>query len=537
MTAKENVPWWKRGVIYQIYPRSFFDTDGDGTGDLPGITAKLDYLADLGVDGIWLSPINRSPMFDFGYDISDYRAIDPVFGTREDFRHLLDQAHERSIRVILDLVVNHTSHRHPWFEASRSSRDNPKRDWYIWRDGQNGRPPNNWLAAFGGRAWQWDPSTGQFYLHSFLKEQPDLNWRNPEVLRAVEDEMRYWLDMGVDGFRLDVVNFFVKDARLRSNPFGLGPTPRPYDLQRHVYDRNQPETLEMVRAFRRLIDQYDDRMLVGEVYAPAPGDPGLSAAYLGSGEDALHLSFDFSLIYRRYGARRFAEAIRQWMAAVPPGGWPCHVLNNHDQPRSLSRCGGGRHAPARARVLAALLLTLHGTPFLYYGEEIGMRDGKIPRRRIVDPVGKKYWPLHKGRDPARTPMPWSDAPSAGFTTGEPWLPVNPDYRRVNVQNQRNDPDSLLGFYKRLIALRRGTPALSLGDWAPAEASGDSVLAYYRQWKQERLLVALNFSAAPGRMPLSPGTPARTLFGTHRREGESAAGPELRLAPHEVLILA
>ncbi|MBI9085947.1 MAG: alpha-glucosidase [Desulfobacterales bacterium] len=533
---KQNVPWWKSGVIYQLYPRSFLDTDGDGTGDLPGITAKLDYLADLGVDGIWLSPINCSPMFDFGYDISDYREIDPVFGRLSDFQHLLDQAHQRGIRVILDLVVNHTSHLHPWFVASRASRDNPKRGWYIWRDGKNKKPPNNWLAAFGGGAWQWDEPTGQYYLHSFLKEQPDLNWRNPEVRQAIAEEMRFWLDMGVDGFRLDVINFFVKDENLRANPFGLGPTPRPYDLQKHIYDRNRPETLDVVRVFRGLTDQYDDRMMVGEVYTPPPGDPKLSATYLGTGEDALHLSFDFSIIYSRYGAGPFMKAASQWMESIPWAGWPCQVLNNHDQPRSLSRYGRPKHAPGRAKILAALLLTLRGTPFIYYGEEIGMVNGRITRRQLVDPLGKKYWPLHKGRDPERTPMQWSNAPSAGFSTGDPWLPVNPDYPLINVEAQQQDPNSLLHFYRNLIALRRKTPALSLGDWQPAAGSNRSVMAYYRSLGADRLLVVLNFDASVAGIDFLATDPARVVFGTHRRKGEIVSAPRLKLAPHEVLIL-
>jgi alpha-glucosidase len=529
-------PWWKTGVIYQIYPRSFFDSDGDGTGDLTGITAKLDYLAALGVDGIWLSPINCSPMFDFGYDISDYRCIDPVFGTTEDFKCLLAEAHGRGIRVITDLVVNHTSHQHPWFLASRSSRDDPKRDWYVWHDGKNGKPPNNWLAAFGGGAWEWDQHTGQYYLHSFLKEQPDLNWRNPEVLEAIREEMRYWLEMGVDGFRLDVVNFFVKDAAFRNNPFIFGLPPRPYDLQKHLFDRNRPETLAVVSAFRDLTDQYPDRMMVGEVYAPPPGDPVLSAAYLGDGRDGLHMAFDFSLIYTPYGAGRFMRTMENWLDRIPAGGWPCHVLNNHDQPRSLSRYGAGTDTAGRARVLAALLLTLRGTPFIYYGEEIGMVNGKIKRSEIVDPLGKKYWPFHNGRDPERTPMQWSAAPAAGFTTGKPWLPVNSNFSAVNVAAQEEKTDSLLDFYRRLIALRRRTPALNRGDWQAAGASSENIMAYYRMTGDTRMMVLLNFASSAQVFPLTIDDPSRVVFGSHRRPEGTVSGHPLKLAPHEVLIL-
>ncbi len=455
MDHKGDFSWWKHGVVYQIYPRSFYDSNGDGIGDIPGVIAKLDYLSRLGVDAIWLSPINTSPMFDFGYDISDYRGIDPDFGTDEDFARLIDESHGRNIRIIMDLVINHTSHLHPWFIESRSSRNNPKRNWYIWHDGRKGGPPNNWRAVFGGRSWEWDSATGQYYHHSFLPEQPDLNWRDPGLREAVGGEIRYWLDRGVDGFRLDAVTWFVKDELFRDNPPGWGPNaPRPYDLQRHVYDQNRPETHDVLKGLRVLVDDYDGRMMVGETYAAAPGDPRMAAAHMGNGTDQLHLAFDFSLLFSRYGAAHFRRCLDEWYAALPPDGWPCLVLNNHDQPRSIARWCRGREGMKKARLLAALLLTAWGTPFLYYGEELGMDNGAVKRREIQDPLGKRYWPLMKGRDPERTPMLWSPEPHAGFTTGDPWLPVNTGYSACNVAAQMDDPGSLLGFHRALIDLRR-----------------------------------------------------------------------------------
>jgi alpha-glucosidase len=527
--------WWKHGVIYQIYPRSFYDSNGDGIGDIEGIVEKLDYLSDLGIDGIWLSPINRSPMYDFGYDISDYREIDPVFGTAGDFNRLIGEAHKRGIHVIMDLVFNHTSHLHPWFIESRSSRDNTKRDWYIWRDDKKGRPPNNWMAAFGGRAWEWDEKTGQYYLHSFLKEQPDLNWRNDELKGAVFNEIRYWLDRGIDGFRLDVINFFVKDGEFRSNPFGIGPYPRPYDLQKHIYDRNRPELHDLLRELRELLDSYDSRMLVGEVYSPPPGDPPLSASCLGNGEDELHLAFDFSLLYLKWHAQLFSSCIEEWNSVIPERGWPCHVLSNHDQPRSFSRYGLDKDALKRARVLAAMLLTLRGTPFIYYGEEIGMRNGKLKRGDIVDPVGKKYWPFNKGRDPERTPMQWSSGVNAGFSSGRPWLPVNSDFNEINVEVELGDPNSLLNYYKGLLSLRRERVSLQRGDWIPINAH-PHILAYYRIYGDEKLLVALNLARSKRFFSARDDDIWQVIFSTHRTVGESQRGLASELQPYEASIL-
>ena len=516
-------PWWSEAVIYQIYPRSFQDSNGDGVGDLPGITRRLDYLQDLGIDAIWLSPIFKSPMHDFGYDISDYREIDPVFGTKEDFRELLSEAGRRGIRIILDGVFNHTSHLHPWFMESRSSTRNPKRDWYIWRQKRN-----NWLSIFGGGAWEKDAVTGEYYLHSFLKEQPDLNWRNPEVKAAVFEELKYWLDLGVAGFRFDVINFFFKDAQFRNNPFGLGPTPRPYDWQRHIYDRNRPELHELLGELRELLDGYD-AMMVGEVFSETP-DAQLAASCLGRG-DELHLSFDFSLMYTKWSADAFRERLRGYHEKIHEGAWPCTVLSNHDQPRSLTRFGG-RDAAERAKVLAMFLLTMRGTPFLYYGEELGMRDITIKRSEIVDPVGKKYWPFHKGRDPARTPMQWSGETHAGFSPTKPWLPVHPEFAACNVEGQRDDPGSLLSFHKHLIACRKEHRALREGGLRiePAARGADDILIYHR----DELSVVLNFSgrSQPIKLPAS----GKVLLSTHRETGD-AMEEAARTYPYEATICA
>jgi len=532
---KNEFLWWKHGIIYQIYPRSFCDSNGDGIGDIPGIISRLDYLQELGVDGIWLSPIYESPMHDFGYDISNYRAIDPVFGTRKDFLTLVKEAHRRKIHVVMDMVLNHTSHLHPWFLESRSSRDNPKRDWYIWHDGKKGRRPNNWMAAFGGHAWDWDEATAQYYLHLFLKEQPDLNWRNPDMKKAMFGDIRYWLDLGVDGFRLDVINYIVKDRLFRNNPYWLHRTnPRRHDMQRHAYDRNQPETHEILKEFRRLLNEYGETMSVGEIY-PNEGvmEPETSAEYLGSGEDELHLTFDFSPIYARFRADDFRNLLRRWYNAIPEKGWPCHVLSNHDQSRSMTRLARG--SKEKALVLAALHLTQRGTPFVYYGEEIGMRDGKIRRRDLVDPVGRKYWPFHPGRDRGRTPMQWNTGINGGFSSGKPWLPVNGDSERINVQAQQNDEGSLLRAYRRLIALRRENEALYAGAWSDIDAGRD-ILAYYRSGKSDRFFIALNFSGKERALAAREPSAWESAFATHRHTGERVSPSSYIMKPFEVLIL-
>ena len=533
MSVDRPYLWWRDGVIYQIYPRSFMDSNGDGIGDLPGITARLDYLADLGVDALWLSPINVSPMHDFGYDIADYEEIDPVFGTRAEFDGLIAEAHARGLRIMMDLVINHTSHKHSWFTESRSSRDNPKADWYLWRGRPAGRRhPNNWTAAFGGPAWEWDEARRQFYYHMFLREQPDLNWRNPEVRAALQQMIRFWLDRGVDGFRLDVVNGYFKDAHFRDNPPRFNPNPfaLEWDRQAHVYDRDQPELHDAYRELRRLLDSYPERTSVGEVMG---ADPSLVARYLGDGTDQLHMAFNFAFTHQPWRPRAFQQAIAAAEAAIAPGAWPCYVLSNHDMPRHVTRHGEGPFADARAKVAAALLLTLRGTPFLYMGEEIGMRSPRLARRDLVDPLGRRGWPFDPGRDNARTPMQWDDSLNAGFSAGRPWLPVGPTYRRINVAAQQSDPNSVLNVYQRLLRLRRASPALRRGSYRPLRGASMESLVYVRATEQQKMLVALNLFGHPVTIKgIEPGPWARR-FSTHS-EVPAPAG-QLRLAPFEATV--
>jgi alpha-glucosidase len=415
------LPWWREGVIYQIYPRSFADANGDGLGDLPGLISRLDYLGHLGVDAVWLSPIYPSPDADFGYDVADHCAVDPRFGTLSDFDLLVREAHRLGIRLIMDLVLNHTSDRHPWFLDSRSSRQSPRRDWYIWRDpGPGGRPPNNWTASFGGSAWTRDSQTGQFFYHMFLSRQPDVNWRNPDVRRAQLDVVRFWQERGVDGFRLDVFNVYFKDASFRSNPWTPGM--RAFDRQRHLHDSNQPEMMPLLAELRKILDRRPDSYAVGETFTDTPMR---GACYAGDGLLHAVFSFDFTEGQIRFPWRarwllsRIARRERQFTGAR----WPTTVFSNHDLPRAASRYSRGE-GDEQAKLEMALLLTLRGTPFLYYGEEIGMRDIRLHRSQILDPPGKLYWPLYKGRDGCRGPMQWEDSAHAGFSHGIPWLPVN-----------------------------------------------------------------------------------------------------------------
>ena len=487
--------WWRDGVIYQIYPRSFADSNGDGIGDLNGIIQKLDYLAELGIDAIWLSPINPSPDVDFGYDIADYRNIDPKYGTMMDFDRLVTSAHQRGIRVILDLVLNHTSDQHPWFIESRSSRDNPKRQWYIWRESSRGKdaPPNNWHAIFGGRAWEYDAASGQYYYHMFCPEQPDLNWRNPAVYREMMDIFRYWADRGVDGFRLDVFNQYFKDAQFRDNPFKWGI--RPFDRQRHLYDTNQPEMQLVVGDIRGVLEEYPERYAVGETFMPTPE---MAACYSGPGK--LHATFDFSMLKSPWNPACYLDYVLRQEKALVDGAWPNHVLNNHDNPRSATRLKAGR-SDEKLKVAAAMLLTLRGTPFLYYGEEIGMRDIRVSRSEIRDPLGKRYWPVPVGRDGCRSPMQWNADVNAGFTSGSPWLKLHPDFTSRNIANQRSDPHSLFNFYKALIRVRRAHPALQRGLFLPLHHNPQRVLAYLRQDAEQTILVALNFARRRSKLAL------------------------------------
>jgi alpha-glucosidase len=518
--------WWQRGVIYQIYPRSFMDSNGDGTGDLAGITSRLDYLEWLGVDAIWISPIFPSPMADFGYDVSDHTGIDPVFGSLHDFDRLLAGAHHRGIRLLLDYVPNHTSDRHPWFVESRASRDNARRDWYLWLDPPpDGKLPNNWLSAFGGSAWAWDQATGQYYLHTYLKEQPDLNWRNPKVEVAMLDVLRFWFERGVDGFRIDALRQVVKDEQFRDNPPNPDWTPaqRPYNSLLPVYSADRPENLEIVRRFREVADAYPDRVLIGELWVTIER---LVAYY---GEHGLHLPFNFHLISTPWTARAISALIDTYEAALPPGAWPNWVLGNHDRSRIASRVG-----EPQARVAAMLLLTLRGTPTLYNGDEIGMHDVPIPSEAVRDPFERNLPGRGLGRDPERTPMQWDARPNAGFSTETPWLPVAADYPRINVAAQRRDPRSMLTLHRSLIELRRTTPALATGAYRSVYTD-DDLLVYEREADGERRRVALNLSGTPRELAWA-GPRARILLSTHLdRSNEWVAG-RLALRAAEGVVL-
>ncbi len=533
--------WWRQAVFYEIYVRSFRDANGDGVGDLPGIIERLDYLNDgtpssLGVDALWLTPINPSPMFDFGYDVSDYRNIEPLFGSLRDFDELIAAAHRRNIRIILDLVPNHTSHLHSWFQASRRARTDAQRDWYIWRDpAANGAPPNNWVSVFGGPAWTLDAGTGQYYLHSFLAEQPDLNYRNPAVVQAMEDVIRYWLDRGVDGFRVDVIHKMVKDAQLRDNPRPAPEEDHPvwhYGGQKHVYDEDRPEVHGVIRGWRRILNRYGERAMVGEV---GLFDLQRLATYYGSGHDELPLAFNFSFLWSPWDASAFKAQVDRIEAVLPSGAQPTYVLSNHDAPRHRTRFDDAQLGDARTRVAAMMLLTLRGTPFLYYGEEIGMRDVFIPLERVCDPVGKRFPAVN--RDPERTPMQWSRSPGAGFTTAaETWLPIGPDFETVNVAQQLRDPRSLLSFYRRLIWYRKQAAALTQGSYRPVEGPADTFI-YFREHAQQRLLVALNFSGEPRSIAVPEFAQGRLEICTDPdRPAGARVGAQLDLGPTEGVIV-
>ncbi len=483
--------WWQTGMLYQIYPRSFADSNGDGVGDLRGIVSKLDYLQWLGVDAIWLSPFYPSPMVDFGYDVADYCDVDPMFGTLSSFEELVENANRRGIRTIIDLIPNHTSNEHPWFVESRSSRSNPKRDWYIWRDPTaEGCPPNNWESVHSGdSAWEWDEKTDQYYLYTFQTEQPDLNWYNPEVREAICDVMRFWLDRGVSGFRIDALPHAAKDDRFRDNP----PNPEwepgdpVWERQVRTYSEDRQGIMEIVRALRSVADEYDgERVLIGEIYLPLER----LMEYYGVEHEGLHLPFNFSLLeLTEWKPETIGPLIESYETALPEGAWPNWVLGNHDNPRIADRAG-----PGRGRITQMLLLTLRGVPTCYYGDEIQMRDVEIPQDRVQDPQGL-YDPAYN-RDPARTPMQWDASPNAGFCPADkkPWLPIANDYETVNVKTQQNDPHSMLSLFRRLISLRRKLPALTVGSYDPLNTGNDSILAHLREHKGQRMLVVLNFAA-------------------------------------------
>lgn len=520
--------WWQQGVIYQIYPRSFQDSNGDGVGDLPGITARLDHLVDLGVDALWVSPIYPSPMADFGYDVSDYCNIDEAFGTLEDFDQLVAQAHARGLRLILDYVPNHTSDEHPWFAQSRSSRTNPKRDWYIWCDPKpDGSPPNNWTSEFGGPAWTFDPTTGQYYYHAYLSKQPDLNWRHPQVRQAMLDVLRFWFDRGVDGFRVDAIHHLIEDQQLRDNPPNPAWHERMSPARRVTRMRtmDQPEVHEAIAAMREVADQYDDRVMIGEAYLPIDR----LMAYYGADLTGFQLPFNFHLISTPWTPVAVAALIAAYEAALPEGAWPNWVLGNHDRSRVASRIGG-----EQARVAAMLLVTLRGTPTVYQGEELGMKDVPIPPERVQDPWEKNVPGLGLGRDPVRTPFPWTAGPGAGFSSASPWLPLAADAQAISVESQAAQPDSMLSLYRALLRLRRAEPALSVGAYE-AVAATEAVLAYERREAGRRLLVVLNMTDQAQHLKIDAPA-ANVLLSTNLGRVSGRVDGLVDLSPNEGRIL-
>ena len=563
-----SLKWWQKAVFYQIYPRSFADGNGDGIGDLPGIINRLDYLQGLGIDAIWLSPHYPSPQFDVGYDIADYTNVEPVYGTLADFKHLLEGLHQRGMRLILDLVLNHTSDHHAWFRESRSSRDNPKRDWYVWRDPQpDGSPPNNWDSTFGGSAWEFDPQTGQYYYHFFFKEQPDLNWRNPQVKQAMWDAIRFWLDIGVDGFRLDALGTIYEDPQLPDHQASMSLlelqsayVQAKSDEERqalgkqfealHKYQIELPEVQDLMKDLRSLVNEYPDRVLVGETS---------EIRYYGDGSNQLHMLFNFPLmeIEGPQTPAHVRKNQQQRIAAMPPGAWAANTLGNHDTGRVWNSFGDGKNDAARARLSLAEVLTLKGTPFLYNGEEIGMtnlilQDPALFRDNLSvyayeKLTGLMHLPAEEalkmavqyGRDRCRSPFQWRNAPNAGFSPQgvTPWLPVNPNYADgINVADQEADPDSLLSFYKTLLLLRRQNPALSEGEYMPLLEKSKDCLVFLRKIEgQQTVLVALNMSEKEHTLNLDVlGGLGRLLYSNRRRKS-TVNLKRVKLAPFEILL--
>lgn len=522
----QDLKWWQRGVIYQIYPRSFQDSNGDGIGDLAGIIRRLDHVVALGLDAIWISPIYPSPMADFGYDVTDYCNVARVFGNLADFDRLVANAHRRGLRLILDFVLNHTSNEHPWFIESRSSRANPKRDWYIWRDaGAEDTLPNNWLSRFGGSAWEWDGRTNQYYYHSFLKEQPDLNWRNPAVKQAMYDVLRFWLDRGVDGFRVDVLWLLIKDDQFRDNPENPAYVPGEpsHNQLLPFYTANRPEVHAIVAEMRSVTDTYPDRVLIGEIYLPIEQ----LVTYYGHDLKGAHLPFNFQLLQTAWNAASIAQIVQGYEAALPHGAWPNWVLGNHDNERIASKIGSDQ-----ARVAAMLLLTLRGTPTIYYGEEIGMKDVPIAPEQVQDPAEKNEPGLGLGRDPERTPMPWDGSLLAGFTSGEPWLPLGADHAGVNVEGLSESRRSILNLYRRLIDLRRDNSVLTHGSIDAVTVQGN-ILRYERRQRDQRLVIALNLAHEGARVSLPCG---RLLLSTDpERAGEDVGASAFLRADEGIIV--
>jgi alpha-glucosidase len=529
--------WWQNAVFYEIYPRSFADSNNDGIGDLPGITSKLAYLKRLGVDAIWITPCFPSPQVDFGYDVSNYKNIDPMYGTLADFDRLQASAHQHGIRIILDFVMNHTSDQHPWFLDSRSSRTSAHRDWYIWRDGRGpDQPPNNWQAVFGGSAWQFDPKTQQYYYHYFYPQQPDLNWRNPAVKSAMFDVTRWWYRRGVAGFRLDAVDTLFEDPNLHDNPVLPGRNAYGDPNMQNKYNHNLPEVHDVLRDLRAVADQYN-AVLIGETWTDNIAQLN---RYYGEHNDELQMPMDF--MFMTVDKLSAPDFRKQVAAANSASGWPVYVIGNHDRPRSWNRYGDGKHNDAIAKVLAGLYLTLRGTPILYYGEEIGMQNNDPKSRaEVKDPIGKLGWPKEKGRDGERTPMQWDTTANAGFTKGKPWLPVAPSYTTHNVATEEKDPNSILVFYQRLLALRHRNAALLDGDYVALNSDDPNVMSYLRRYKDDTVLVVLNMSAEPQKasFDLAPegfaSARAKTLLTTMSQMPVTTDLRRMTLAPFSVYI--
>jgi len=532
----EGPQWWHHAVFYEIYPRSFADSNNDGIGDLNGITAKLDYLKDLGVDAIWITPCFPSPQVDFGYDVSDYENIDPMYGTLADFDRLASEAKKRNIRIILDFVINHTSDQHAWFKESRSSRDNPKRDWYIWRDGKGeNQPPNNWLSTFGGPAWKFDPTTGQWYYHYFYPEQPDLNWRNPQVEKAMFDVTSWWYQRGVAGFRLDAVDTLFEDPELHDNPVLPGKNKYGDPNMANVNNTKLPELHGVLQRLRQVANQYD-AVLIGETWTK---DIDELKQYYGEHSNELQMPMDF--LFARVDKLSPAE-FRKQIAGVNAVGWPVYVLSNHDIVRAYVRYGDGVHNDAIAKVMAGLYLTLRGTPLMYYGEEIGMTNNDPKRREDVkDPIGKLGWPKEKGRDGERTPMQWDASQNAGFSEAKPWLPVPSSYKTHNVATELKNSDSILNFYKRVLALRHENSALREGEYIALNENDPNVLSYLRRYEDEAVLVVLNMSASSQKVSFDltaqglTASKATTVLSTGKANRQAASLRSVSLEPFEVYV--
>lgn len=531
-----DVSWWRGAVIYQIYPRSFLDTNDDGVGDLPGIIQRLDYVASLGVDAIWIAPFFRSPMADFGYDIADYRDVDPLFGTLADFDRLLAKAHGLGLKVMIDQVLSHTSDQHAWFKQSRESRDNPKAEWYVWADAKpDGSPPNNWLSIFGGSAWQWEPRRAQYYLHNFLASQPDLNFHHAEVRAATLDNLRFWLDKGVDGLRLDAINFCFHDARLRDNPpkpkemrVGRGFSPdNPYAFQYHLYNNTQPENLEFLSELRALLDRYPGAVALGEISSE---DSLATMAEYTRGR-RLHMGYSFELLSNDFSAAYIRRTVEQLESQVSEG-WPCWSISNHDVERVLTRWGNGDASSELANLLTAMVCSLRGSVCVYQGEELGLTEADVPFESLRDPYGITFWPTFKGRDGCRTPMPWNDGLHAGFSSATPWLPIDQAHKALAVSHQEADSKSVLHGFRRFMQWRTTQPALRDGDIRFLDTP-DPVLAFVRSRGSEQVLAAFNLGKQQQQVELPEFEAAQPLTGHGLQQGALHNG-RLTLPGHGVL---